>query len=70
MGSRALDITDLDFQVGDHVCAFYNGGGSALDDIAVDYLSKGLQAGNKCAFYSFADTASSARDRIPPELML
>jgi hypothetical protein len=69
MGSRAPDIADLEFQVGDHVCAFYNGGGSALDDIVVDYLSKGLQAGNKCACFSFADTASSARDRISPELM-
>ncbi|HEX6523220.1 MAG TPA: MEDS domain-containing protein [Streptosporangiaceae bacterium] len=69
MGSRAPDIADLDFQVGDHVCAFYNEGRSALDDIIVDYLSKGLQEGNKCACFSFADTASSARDRIPPELM-
>ena len=69
MGSRAPDIADLDFQVGDHVCAFYNGGGSALDDIVVDYLSRGLRAGNKCACCSFADTASSVRDRIPPELM-
>jgi len=69
MGSRAPDIADLDFQVGDHVCAFYNGGGSALDDIVVDYLSRGLRAGNKCACFSFADTASSVRDRIPPELM-
>jgi hypothetical protein len=69
MGPRALDISDLDFQVGDHVCAFYNGGGSALDDIVVDYLSKGLQAGNKCACFSFADTASSAQVRISPDLM-
>jgi hypothetical protein len=69
MGSRALDIADLDFQVGDHVCAFYNGGGSALDDILATYLSKGLRAGNKCACFSFADTASSVRDRIPPELV-
>ncbi len=69
MGSRAPDIAGLDFQVGDHVCAFYNGGGSALDDIVVDYLSKGLQAGNKCACLSFADTASSVHDRISPELM-
>ena len=69
MGSPAPDTADVDFQVGDHVCAFYNGGGSALDDIVVDYLSKGLQAGNKCAYLSFADTASSVRDRIPPELM-
>lgn len=41
MGSRALDIADLEFQVGDHVCAFYNGGGSALDDIVVDYVLQG-----------------------------
>jgi len=69
MGSRALDIADLDFQVGDHVCAFYNGGGSALDDIVVDYVSRGLRAGNKCACLSFTNTASSVLDRIPPELM-
>ena len=39
MSPRALDIADLGFQVGDHVCAFYNGGDSALDDIVVDYVS-------------------------------
>ena len=69
MGSRALDIADLEFEVGDHVCAFYNGGGSALDDIVVDYVSKGLRAGNKCACLSFTNTASSVLDRIPPELV-
>ena len=69
MSSRAPDIADLDFRVGDHVCAFYGEGGNSLDDIVVAYLSRGLQAGNKCACFSFADTASSARDRISPELM-
>ena len=69
MSPHAPNIAELGFQVGDHVCAFYNGGGSALDDIVVDYLSRGLRAGNKCACFSFADTASSVRDRIPPELM-
>ena len=69
MGSRALDIADLDFQVGDHVCAFYEEGANSLDDILATYLSKGLQAGNKCACFSFNNTASSVRDRIPPELM-
>jgi hypothetical protein len=69
MGSRALDIADLDFEVGDHVCAFYEEGGNSLDDIIATYLSKGLQARNKCACFSFADTASLVRDRIPPELM-
>src|SRR5215469_7682908 len=69
MGSQAPDIADLDFQVGDHVCAFYNGGGNALDDIVVDYASRGLRAGNKCTCVSFTSTASSVLDRIPPELM-
>lgn len=69
MNSRPLDIADLGFQVGDHVCAFYNEGGNALDDIFVDYVSKGLQAGNKCVSFSFADTASSVRGRIPGELV-
>ena len=69
MSQRALDIADLGFQVGDHVCAFYNEGGNALDDIFVDYVSKGLQAGNKCVSFSFAETASSVRDRIPGELV-
>jgi hypothetical protein len=69
MDSRALNIADLDFQVGDHVCAFYNGGGSALDDIVVDFVCQGLQAGNKCACLSFTNTASSVQDRVPPELI-
>jgi hypothetical protein len=69
MNSPAADIADLDFQVGDHVCAFYEEGGNSLDDIVATYLSKGLEAENKCACFSFSETASSVRDRIPPELM-
>jgi len=67
MSLRAPDIPELGFQVGDHVCAFYNGGRNSLDDIVVDYVCKGLQAGNKCV--CFIDTASSVRDRIPGELV-
>jgi len=67
MSPRASDIRELGFKVGDHVCAFYNGGGNSVDDIVVDYVSKGLRAGNKCV--CFIDTASSVRDRIPAELM-
>jgi hypothetical protein len=37
------------------------------DDIVVDYVTKGLQAGNKCA--CVVDTAYSARERIPRELV-
>ncbi len=58
---------DFGFQVGDHVCAFYNGSSDSLDDIVVGYLFKGLQAGNKC--FCMVDTPSSVRDRIPRELV-
>lgn len=69
MNSRAPDTADLGYKVSDHICAFYNEGGTSLDDIVVDYLSQGLRATNKCAFFCFSDTASRVRDRIPPELM-
>jgi hypothetical protein len=58
MSVREPDIADLTWKVGDHVCAFYNEGVNRPDDIIVDHLSKGLQAGNKCTFFCFADTAS------------
>ena len=44
----APDVANLEFQVGDHVCAFYSEGGYSRDDIVVDYVTKGLRAGNKC----------------------
>jgi hypothetical protein len=62
-----VDSSDLGFQPGDHICAFYNGGENSLDNIVVDFVSKGLQAGNKCI--CFIDSPSSVRDRIPGELM-
>jgi hypothetical protein len=37
---------DLEFQPDDLVCAFYNGDGSQLNDLAVDFISQGLCAGN------------------------
>jgi hypothetical protein len=43
--NRALDVADLEFQVGDHVCAFYSEGGYSRDDILVDNVTKGLRAG-------------------------
>ncbi len=67
MGPRATDIPELGFQVGDHVCAFYSGGSASLHDVVVDFVSRGLRAGNKCV--CFIDTPSSVRDRIPAELM-
>ena len=66
MGPRATEIPDLGFRVGDHVCAFYSGGRATLHDTVVDFVSRGLRAGDKCI--CFIDTASSVRDRIPGEL--
>ncbi len=67
MALRVPDIPDLSFQTGDHVCAFYNGESKLLDDIVVDFVSRGLRAGNKCI--CFLDSPSSVRDRIPGELV-
>jgi hypothetical protein len=60
------DSPGLDFQQGDHICAFYNGGGNHLDDIVVDFVSKGLRSGDKCI--CFMDTSAGVRDRVPGEL--
>ena len=67
MGPRATDMPDLGFQAGDHVCAFYSGGSASLHDVVVDYVSRGLRAGDKCI--CFINTPSPVRDRIPGELM-
>jgi MEDS: MEthanogen/methylotroph, DcmR Sensory domain len=58
---------DLGFKPGDHVCAFYNGGASYLDDVVVDFVSKGLRGGDKCI--CFVDRPSSVRERIPSHLL-
>jgi MEDS: MEthanogen/methylotroph, DcmR Sensory domain len=59
---------ELGFHTGDHVCAFYNGSSNSLDDIVVDYLSKGLEAGNKCI--CMVDDPPAVESRIPRELMV
>ena len=59
---------DLGFQIGDHVCAFYNGSSNSVDDIVVDYLSEGLQAGHKC--FGMVDEPSSVQGRIPGDLVV
>jgi hypothetical protein len=65
----ALPAQDLDlgFEPGDHVCAFYNGGSGHLDDIVVDFVSQGLQAGNKCI--CFVDSPSAVQARVPGDLL-
>ena len=67
MSQRASDTPELGFHVGDHVCAFYDGGSGQLTDIIVDYLSKGLRAGHKC--FCMVDPPAAVRDRIAPELI-
>jgi MEDS: MEthanogen/methylotroph, DcmR Sensory domain len=67
MAPRATIDSDLGFQVGDHVCAFYSSSSNSLDDIVVDYLSAGLQAGHKC--FGMVDTPSAVRDQIPGDLV-
>jgi hypothetical protein len=64
---RAPDAADLGSRVGDHVCAFYSEGGYSRDDLVVEYVTKGLRAGNKCV--CVMDPASSVRERIPRELV-
>src|SRR5271168_621690 len=58
---------ELGFQIGDHVCAFYNGSSNSVDDIVVDYLSEGLAAGHKC--FGMVDEPSSVQGRIPRGLV-
>ncbi len=47
MTIRASQNPSLGFVPGDHVCAFCSGSRNVLDDIVVDYITKGLTAGNK-----------------------
>lgn len=67
MARSTPDIADFGLRTGDHVCAFYNDGGNALDDIVVTYVSRGLEAGDKCV--CFIDSAPTVRPRIPEALV-
>ena len=51
------------FAPGDHVCAFYNGRRGILDDIVVDYATRGLQDGNQV--FCMVDDPASVRSRVP-----
>ena len=57
----------LGFLPGDHVCAVYSGSRNVLDDIVVDYITKGLTAGNKV--FCMVDQPSAVRSRILPQLV-
>jgi MEDS: MEthanogen/methylotroph, DcmR Sensory domain len=57
----------LGFAPGDHVCAFYSGSRNLLDDIVVDYITRGLEAGHKV--FCMVDEPSAVHGKIPPHLV-
>jgi MEDS: MEthanogen/methylotroph, DcmR Sensory domain len=57
----------LGFAPGDHVCAFYSSSRNVLDDIVVDYITKGLEAGNKV--FCMVDQPSAVHSRVPAQLI-
>jgi MEDS: MEthanogen/methylotroph, DcmR Sensory domain len=63
----AAQDPSLGFVPGDHVCAFYSSSQNVLDDIVVDYVTKGLQAGNKV--FCMVDQPSAVHGRVPPQLV-
>jgi hypothetical protein len=63
----AAQDPSLGFVPGDHVCAFYRSSRNVLDDIVVDYVTKGLQAGNKV--FCMVDQPSAVHGRVPPQLV-
>jgi len=63
----AAQDPSLGFVPGDHVCAFYSSSRNVLDDIVVDYITKGLQAENKV--FCMVDQPSAVHDRVPPGLV-
>src|SRR5271155_2301521 len=68
--TRAVPVVQdpgFGFVPGDHVCAFYSSSRGVLDDIVVDYITSGLQAGNKV--FCMVDRPSDVQSRIPPELV-
>jgi hypothetical protein len=67
MTAPASQVPSLGFLPGDHVCAFYSSSRNVLDDIVVDYVTRGLEAGNKV--FCMVDQPSAVRNRIPAQLV-
>jgi MEDS: MEthanogen/methylotroph, DcmR Sensory domain len=63
----AAQDPSLGFVPGDHVCAFYGSSRNVLDDIVVDYITKGLQGGNKV--FCMVDQPSAVHGRVPATLV-
>jgi hypothetical protein len=57
----------MGFVPGDHVCAFYSSSRDVLDDIVVDYITKGLQGGNKV--FCMVDQPAAVLGRVPSQLV-
>jgi hypothetical protein len=67
MTMPASQDPSLGFVPGDHVCAFYSGDRNVLDDIVVDYITKGLAAGSKV--FCMVDQPAAVRSRVLPDLV-
>jgi hypothetical protein len=67
MAVPASQDPSLGFAPGDHVCAFYSGSRNVLDDIVVDYITNGLEAGNKV--FCMVDQPSAVQSRVPAQLI-
>ena len=66
MTTSAVQDPGFGFVPGDHVCAFYSGSRSVLDDIVVDYVTNGLLAGSQV--FCMVDQPSAVQSRIPAQL--
>jgi hypothetical protein len=67
MNIPASQDTSLGFAPGDHVCAFYSGSRNVLDDILVDYITKGLEAGDRV--FCMVDEPSAVQGKVLPQLI-
>ena len=64
---KASETPGLGFQIGDHVCAFYSGSSNSVDDIVVDYVTTGLQAGMQV--FCMVDDPSAVQGKVPAQLV-
>lgn len=63
----AVQDPSFGFAPGDHVCAFYSGSRNMLDDIVIDYITRGLQDGDRV--FCMVDDPASVRSRVPAQLI-
>jgi hypothetical protein len=66
MATSAVQDPGFGFVAGDHVCAFYSSRRNPLDDLVIDFVTNGLQAGSQV--FCMVDRPSQVRSRIPAEL--